>query len=311
MKRKIKKAWGLFKDSFKHTKNFGIKYGLSFFWHSFISRNKMYKTRLMGINICDKKFKYIYDELKDYTSNDISVDESQKTIYFFWAQGIDKLPRLQQIALDHLKKYYSDYNIVVLDLDNYLNYVKIEQHLIDKFKQGKITIQTYSDIIRFNLLYQNGGVWCDSTIINFGRLPLFEYIKEYGFWSINMDSKVKENTWGKVYPVTYTTFFIASKKGNGNMKACVNFYNDYYKKYDLAIDYFMNDYMLILCMKYKLENDQLAKIKKINTNTFLLSDYMDGKQIDFNDLPKCPQKLNWRTCNIDKLEECLKIIENK
>lgn len=308
MKNKIKKVINIFKESKLHRNNFGLSYSFSFLCHSLFLRSRMYKTRIEAISICEKEFNYIYEDINQNYADRDSVDESQKNIFCFWAQGVDNLPKLQQLSLESLKRYYSDYNIILLDINNYSNYVELDTRILRLYKDGLITTQTFSDILRFNLIYKFGGVWCDFTMVHFSRLPLFEYIQKYGFWSINHDSKAKEQLWGKVYPVTYTTFFFAANKGNANMKACVDFYNAYYKKYNYAIDYFMNDYMLILCMKNKLNNDQINKIPFINASPFVLSDALNEGDVTFvyDNIERCPQKFNWRTVNEGKLEEFIK-----
>ncbi len=36
--------------------------------------------------------------------------------------------------------------------------------VLEGFETGKISVQTFSDILRFNLLKNNGGMWIDATI---------------------------------------------------------------------------------------------------------------------------------------------------
>lgn len=303
MKRKIKKAITILNNGFIYIGLFGWKYGLSFVWHSFFCKKSMYKTRKMAIEICDKEFGYIFKSLTNYSSNDITIDSKQKNIFFFWAQGVNKLPELQQIVLRRIERYYGDYNIYLLDLENYNQFVQLDANIVQLFNRNRISIQTFSDILRFNLLYKFGGVWMDATLMNFSRLPLFEKICENGFFSTNMNSVEKTNLWGKVYPVTYTTYFLASCKGNGNMKACVQFYDQYYRKFDIAIDYFMTDYILILCMRYGLENNQLEKIEMCKSNSFYLNRFLNNENIDLEYLKLCPQKLNWRTTDVNNLKK--------
>ena len=114
-------------------------------------------------------------------------------------------------------------------------------------------------------------------------------IQKYGFWSINHDSSIKRNLWGKVYDSTYATFFLGTHKGNDIMKACVEFYDAFYKKHTSAIDYFMNDYMLILTMKYHIDNDILRKIPFNDGTPFYLADVLNNKAVlDLTEIKKLP-----------------------
>lgn len=152
------------------------------------------------------------------------------------------------------------------------------------------------------MLYKFGGFWFDATILNLRPLPLTQYLTQSTIWSINHNSKQKEYYWGKVYPVTYTTFLIGARKGSIVMKTCVEFFNEYYNKYDCAIDYFLNDYILILCMKYHIEDDSLEKIPFIKESPFALMDNISlNKQIKLDDYIFCPQKLDWRNKKAEEI----------
>lgn len=156
VKKIIKYAKKVFKESFYHYKNFGLKYSFSFFVTS-IFRKYKYKTRLMAISILEKEFGNDFFDLDTSGFKIPKIDNEQKNIFLFWAQGIDKLPELQKECLKRINKFYSDYNIHLLDLNNFEQYVHIEKHIINLFNEKKITIETFSDILRFNLLFTRGG----------------------------------------------------------------------------------------------------------------------------------------------------------
>ena len=182
----------------------------------------------------------------------------------------------------------------------------IKPYLVVKYNQGEISIQSFSDIIRFNLLYQKGGIWMDSTLLNFGKLPLYENIIANGFYSINHESKQKQKIWGKVYPVKYTTYFLCAKRGSSIMKYCCDMYDEFYKKYSHCIDYFMNDYFLIICMKSKLGNDAINKVPFNQGNPYILDDAINkGETYQLEELTLCPQKCNWRKTNIEEIDSVI------
>ena len=285
-----------------HKHNFGIKYAISFFL-TYIFKKQRYKTRLRAISILDKEFGWIFEKYSKLTYS--KVVENNKNIFFYWSQGKENMPFVPKKSLEQLYKLYPNYNIYFLCDNNIDEYLHLDDNIWMLYKEGKITVQTFSDILRFNLLSKYGGIWVDSTLLFLEKLPLSEYINKYGFYSLNNNSEEKNKIWGKVYPVTYTTFFLCTHKENYNMLACVEFYNEFYKKYNHAIDYFMNDYMLILCMKYKLCNNQLAQIPIIDGNPFDLYNYIENKNKSLEKIFNCPQKLNWRDFNIEKLKDIL------
>lgn len=305
IKNKIK---SITRESFYVTKNFGFRYGFTYLSTS-IFRKYQYKRRLLGISILENEFSYLFDSIN--LSNDYFIyDNSQKNIFLYWAQGFDKLPGFQKNVLTRIRKYYNDYNIILIDDNNYDSYVNLSARIKDLYRSNKISVQTFSDILRFNLIYKYGGVWCDMTNLFFDRLDFDHYISQIGFWSINHDSYEKEILWSKVYPVTYTTFLFGSAKNNDIMKICVNFYNDYYEKHDFCIDYFMNDLILIICMKKKMCNNLLNRIPYTKSSPFLLTHLVDGNyNIKLDDLRECPQKINNKAMDFTKLKDTISKLE--
>lgn len=282
------------KASRKEIKNFGLSYGLSYFFTGFLKSQK-YKTRRKAINILDKEFGYIFKNNNKRGSSKENIGDLPKNIFFFWAQGFDNLPFIPKESLKRIKHFYPDYHIFLISLNNFEEYVSISPKILSLFSKKKISIQTFSDILRFNLLYKYGGCWCDATLMFFDRFPIGEQLEKNKFCSINHDSPEKSYYWGKVYPVTYTTFFMGSLKGSNIMKACVEFFDAFYNNYNFIIDYFMNDYALILCMKYHLDNDSLNHIPYNSGTPFYLYHQLKRKKvIDIEKCKLCPQKANWR-----------------
>lgn len=293
----IKKILHRFKLFFYYSKNFGIEFGLCYLF----TTKEYYKLRIKAIDICKKKFGYIFEKNYHFNYSIPIISDDQKNIFLFWAQGFDNLPPLVKESISRIKKYYYDYNIILLDLNNYTKYILLNKCIVDKFNKGFISIQTFSDILRFNLIYKYGGYWIDATILFFARLPLFDNLKKYGFYSINHESIQKQKIWGKIHPVTYTTFFFGTYKNSNIMKCCVDFYNEYYSIYKYNIDYFMNDFILILCMKYKIDNDILNKVPFTNSSPFILIDTMrNSKKIDTELIYEIPQKMDWRNFDAEQ-----------
>lgn len=279
-------------------KNFGFLYGTSFLLTKTLFRKYEYITRKHAINILDKEFGYIYERER---KNGKNKNKFEKNIFVFWGQGFDKLPEIPDKCLKSIKKFYNDYRIYEITLDNYNDYITIDANIEQLFKDDKISIQTFSDILRYNLLYKYGGVWCDMTLLFFDKIYFDKKIKQNDYYSLNITCNEKEKLWGKVYDLTNTTFFFATKKNSPINKAIVDSYSQYYKKYDYVIDYFLTDYFIILAMKHNLENSCLNKIEKNVGNPFyLLNCIQNGeKNVSLNECKKCPQKLTWKNISLE------------
>lgn len=279
-------------------KNFGIIYGTSFLLTKTLFRKYEYKTRKRAIKILDKEFGHIFDKAKEQGKNN---NHFEKNIFVFWGQGFENLPEIPKKCIARIKELYSDYKIFEITLENYKNYVTIEKNIISLFEAEKISIQTFSDILRYNLIYKYGGVWCDATLMFFEKIDFEDKIKNNDYYSLNINCKEKEKLWGKVYNLTYTTFFFATKKESPIMDAINKAYIEYYKKYDFVIDYFLNDYLTILAMIHNLEKDTLNRIEKNEGNPFYLLNKIQNKDlmVEEKECKKCPQKLTWKNITLE------------
>ncbi len=279
-------------------KNFGFIYGTSFLLTKTVLRKYEYLTRRRAIKILDNDFGYIYKREK---SKGVNNNKFEKNIFVFWGQGFNKLPEIPKKSLDSIKKIYPDYKIYEITLENYKEYISLDKNLIHLFEIGKISIQTFSDILRYNLVYKYGGVWCDLTLLFFDKIDFVKQLRMNDFYSLNIECEEKERLWGKVYDITYTTFFFATKKGSHILKAIVDSYEEYYKKYDFVIDYFLNDYFTILAMMHGLENNCLKKIEKNEGNPFYLLNMIlkQDRDISLEECKKCPQKLTWKNISLE------------
>ena len=293
------------REAYSQFKNHGFCYGFLYCFCYFFPSLK-YKCRLKALNILENKYKNFLNIQRKVTGNLYFDSNEIKCFYIFWAQGKKNMPKIVDLCISQIKNFYPDYNIVFLDLSNFSKYVEIKSRYINMLKKGTITIQTFSDILRFNLLSQRGGIWCDATLLFFGKIDIINNVLKNGLYSLNFDSDIKQKIWGKVYDVTYATYFLASNKGNIVMKSCAMLYDMYYDEYDYAIDYFMNDYFLILCSKYKLGNSELSKIEKIDSNPYILSKaLLYGEKINLSEINMCPQKMDWRTFDYNKFDYLL------
>ena len=279
-------------------KNFGINYGTSFLLTKTLFRKYEYKTRKHAIKILDEEFGYIFEEAKKQGKNN---NKFEKNIFVFWGQGFDNLPEIPKKSLDSIKKIYTDYKIFEITLENFKDYVSIDENLIKLFENNKISIQTFSDILRYKLIYTYGGVWCDLTILFCEKIDFENKLRKNDFYSLNIECKEKEILWSKVYNLTYTTFLFAVKKESPIMGAISQAYIEYYKKYDFVIDYFLNDYFTILAMMHHLEENSIEKVEKNDGNPFYLLNKIQNNEkiMKLEECKKCPQKLTWKNITLE------------
>ncbi len=276
------------------SKEFGIKYGL-YFAIGKIFKSQEYKTRKMAIKILDKELSKLIT-LEDIKPKSPTTPVLPKRIFVFWATGYDSAPQLVKDNFARLKKYYPDYEIYFLDQRIIKDFVTIDKNIMSLFDKGLISIQTFSDILRFNLIYQKGGIWVDSTLAFFDRFDFDFIFKEAGFLTLNQAKSPKpdEHFFYKVYEVTWTSYLMGGEKGNKIAEMCVRFYNYFYSIHKTAIDYLMTDYFLCLCSLYNINNASLKRIPLLKGTAYYLWDHLRDSQINKSEIKVIPQKLTYK-----------------
>lgn len=86
-------------------------------------------------------------------------------VWVCWYQGEDKMPELVKMCFCQLQRMVPDSaEVHLITLKNYQEYVDIPQALIEKFERNIISYAFFSDILRYFLVLNYGGMWIDSTI---------------------------------------------------------------------------------------------------------------------------------------------------
>ena len=289
------------KKVFYNIKNFGVIFGLKFFLSKTIFRKKEWKFRLKSINLLDKNLNIDYTKYKK--AQYIFNYEETKKIFVFWWDGFKNAPFQVKKNLSYLLHNFKDYKIIKIDKTNFNKFVSLNQCIMNLFYSKRISIQTFSDILRFNLLYNYGGFWFDATIRCYKYEDFAKMLQYNEIYSLNVDCKEKRMLRENVVPnMKYTTFFIGTRKNSTIMKFLVDAYNAYYNKYDYCIDYFMNDYFLALAERNHIAENALNNIPPHEGNPFYAFNCISTNQkILLSECEKCPQKLNWRYAKLDNL----------
>lgn len=234
--------------------------------------------------------------LKSYETiiTDLNESKIEKNIFVFWWDGFDNAPDIVKECKKSVYKYYKDYKIIPIDKDNYKKYTNINLKIINDFENGKISIQTFSDILRFNLLKHNGGMWIDATIFFLNKCDLFEKLKTQSFNTLTFCSS-EEFLQYKGEVCSWSGYFIASRKGSVLVDAIDNIFEKYYLEYNEYTTYFFIDAVLMICKINKIDNDVLSKSYYVDGDMFLLGEMLDKTfdKFEFEKISKIPQKLTW------------------
>lgn len=187
-----------------------------------------------------KKFNTKYDETNYPRSRGNKV-------WVCWMQGMENAPKLVQRCYRSLQENIPNKEIVLLTEENISQYVKIPEFIMEKYHKGIITKTHFSDILRVELLIQNGGTWIDATVLCTGNVP--DYMLEDDFF---LFQKIKPGSDGST--INMSSWFMTSCSNNKILLATRELLYAYWRENNRLIDYFLlHLFMMIVKDFYKEE----------------------------------------------------------
>lgn len=218
---------------------------------------RFFSDRMLN-RILENRTHKIQDILQQYVAfpevlEDTSVKGSTKDapIWYFWLQGEDNLPPIPKLCLQSIRKHANGHEVIVLTADNYKEYVNIPDTLIEMYRAGRIKAAHFADILRVNLLAQQGGLWLDATMLVTNDLP--QEIFEMPFFSVKTEKKgyfVSQCRWA--------VFCLGAQKGNPLFVQLASLFEQYLTTTDLFVDYFLFDNFIdMLYQRYPLIREQI------------------------------------------------------
>ena len=93
---------------------------------------------------------------------------SEKTIWFFWLQGLENAPEVVRISYHSWVFMNPDYNVVFLDAFNIHNYFPYWDAF--SISNLRLKIAHKADFLRTFLIHYYGGIWVDATTFCFKPL---------------------------------------------------------------------------------------------------------------------------------------------
>lgn len=217
----------------KSVKEIGLKgtiiRGNDFFASHLSENERLYQ-------LVKKKFKYSMSrEALEVCNN----EKRENTIWVCWFQGIENAPEIVKCCYDSLVEYNKKANIVVITDENYKQYVNLPDYVIEKYESGVITRTHFSDILRAALLYQNGGLWVDSTMLFTGEIPDYVWNGEmFVFKIFNPETRQ-----------VASSQFIYAKQNNEILGRTLLGLYEYWKKHNGLITYYLFHYFFAVAVE--------------------------------------------------------------
>ncbi|MEM7195592.1 MAG: capsular polysaccharide synthesis protein [Pseudomonadota bacterium] len=137
-------------------------------------------------------------------------------IWFLWLQGKDEMPEVVKLCYESWGFHNAGHDLIFLDKSNLYEYVQLDDSILGN---KNLTVQALSDVIRINLLDQNGGVWVDATC--YCHRPLQSWLEEVmpeGFFAFDRPTPDR----------MIASWFLASKLGNELVRQYAESVNRYW-----------------------------------------------------------------------------------
>ncbi len=234
--------------------------------------------------------------LKDYIGVETNLDECpiERNIFVFWWDGFDNAPIIVKKCLETVKKYHPNSKVIEITKDTFLDYTDIHPTILKDFNDGKISVQTFSDILRFNLLKNNGGTWIDATIFFADKYDLSERLTDKAFESVEFATS-KNFLQYKGESCSWSGYFITSRKNSIFVQAVNHVFEQYYLTYGTYSIYFFIDAVMMICKLNRIDGGALHKIHYNPHDMFVMSKMLDQPYDEryLKQFRGIPQKLNW------------------
>lgn len=213
--------------------------------------------------VSDNRNRRIQQKLSPILPKDITTQlpqpkiHKENAIWVCWLQGEKQMPIIPKLCLESIRRNANGHEVILLTLDNYLNYVKLPNIIEQRYKSGQLKHAHFADIIRINVLAQQGGLWLDATMLL--TAPINESTFEVPFFSIKTPEKgyfVSQCRWA--------VFALGCKRGNLIMRKVAYAFEKYLSATDLFVDYFLFDHFIE--MIYRTSPDARKMIDDIPYN---------------------------------------------
>lgn len=244
------------KEYYYKTKKFGFRISLWDMLSRLIPKRDFLKKKHMAIldflkvNF-SKEINEVILENQNLQEEEIKEDSP---IWIFWWQGLDNAPELVKTCVKSVQEHAGKHIVNYIDGQNWSSYITLPERVIYEFKQKKMSVVHLSDIIRITLMQKYGGIWLDATIFLADSLDK-DIVGLHWYSQKSLVDEMKKEKYVSQYK--WSTFFFACGKNNRVLNFHKKIFDAYLERYDMVIDYFLQDYIFRLAY----ESDRNVKVE--------------------------------------------------
>lgn len=191
------------------------------------------------------------EQFKAQYAKPLTQRPNDKVIWQCWWQGEEYLDGITKICVNSVSRHANGHEIVIITKRNYSDYVKISPSILEKVNDNTISLTCFSDYLRMCLLYQNGGLWIDTTVLITQDIPSYCFCDQV----YSTKSRATDNTYASEY--RWASWFFGGDKGNILFAFFCKMFDVYWAHETKLINYYLVDY--IIAIGY----DNVPEIRKL------------------------------------------------
>lgn len=197
------------------------------------------------LNYLENLLRDIVDQYKKGKNNMQASATEQKKIWVFWWSGEKNAPEIVKACIKSIRKNSNGHEVIMLDRNNYNQYIILHKSIIAKHENGLITHTHFSDILRFGLLATYGGMWIDATVFLSKPIPKNIFgMKWYTLKSYDESAVYYSKS-------RWCSYFLEGDKEFPLFSFVLDCLTAYWERTDKPIiDYLLIDYVIGLAYKY-------------------------------------------------------------
>ena len=253
--------------------------------------NRAYETigRVVNPTLIDKYTPFIGQLKAKYDATPLE-HAHRPVIWFCWLQGLNCAPDLVKACYNSIKRYVTDKELVVVTQENVSEYIKLPQHIVERYKRGQMPPALFADIIRLELLTKYGGTWMDATVLCTGS-PSPDFLMDSELFLYQSLRKGDRTFYGA------SNWFMTSCANNKVLLVLKDVLTQYLLDYSCTLQYYM--FHLFLCQVARLYPEEMAAMPRRNRKRALvlgdkLTEPYDEQTMNEIEQISCFHKLNYR-----------------
>ncbi|MBM7869842.1 hypothetical protein JOC70_001312 [Clostridium pascui] len=199
-------------------------------------KQKLQKKYRETLNIFDSEY------------NETLAHEGSNKIWVCWFQGIENAPVIVQKCYESILRNLPGKEVVLITTENMAQYVQFPDYIMEKWKSGQITNTHMTDLLRLELLIQNGGMWLDATVLcTDSNIPDYFFDSDLFFYQC-----LKPGRDGHSH--INSSWLMSSKTNNKVLMATRYLCYEYWKENTQILDYFLLHDFISIVLEYYPED---------------------------------------------------------